>query len=590
MDIFSLFTIAGGLAFFLYGMHVMSAGLEKMAGGTLERTLRRMTSNVFKSILLGAGITIAIQSSSAMTVMLIGLVNSGILELSQTVGIIMGSNVGTTLTAWILSLAGIESNNFFLRMLSPSAFSPLLALVGIGLIMMSKSNRKKDIGGILIGFSVLMFGMDLMKNAVSPLADMPEFANILMMFKNPLLGVLTGALVTAVIQSSAASIGILQALSLTGGITFGMAIPIIMGQNIGTCMTAVISSIGANKNAKRVAVVHICFNVIGTLIMLALLYGVNAVVPLAFLESEISPIGIAASHSIFNVFATALLLPFRNGLVRAAEFLVKDGQEKHEVELIDSRLLATPSVAISECDRATEKMAQLVEETVTSAIDCLYNYDEQKVKRIIENEDQVDMYEDKLGTFLIQVRGDLSDRDRKKVSQLLRAIGDLERIGDHGEEILDAANELHAKRIRFSDSAKADLVVIEHAIRDIMELTVKAFVLQDTAIAARVEPLEQVVDNLKETILARHVERLQRGECTIELGFILSNLLTDYERVSDHCSNIAASVIKTDSSALSMDIHGYLSEIRSGHETPFERRYEEYREQYRLADDNQPTA
>ncbi len=593
MDIFSVFTIAGGLAFFLYGMHVMSAGLERMAGGKLEKTLRRMTSNVFKALLLGAGITIAIQSSSAMTVMLIGLVNSGILELSQTVGIIMGSNIGTTLTAWVLSLAGIESNNFFLRLLSPSAFSPLLALVGVGMIMMSKKNRKKDIGSILIGFSVLMYGMELMKNAVSPLADMPEFANILMMFRNPLLGVLTGALVTAIIQSSAASVGILQALSLTGGITCGMAIPIIMGQNIGTCVTAVISSIGANKNAKRVAVVHIYFNVIGTVVMLSLLYGINMIAPISFLNQPITPLGIAAVHSIFNVLATMMLLPFRNWLVKAAEYSVKDGKggrEKGDFDLIDTRLLNTPSMAIAECDRATEKMARLVEESVSAAIDCVYLYDEEKAQMIFENEQSVDRYEDKLGSFLVKVRGDLSDHDRKKVSQLLRAIGDLERIGDHSEAILDAANELHTKKIHFSATATGELLVIERAIRDIVALTVRAFSMDDPEIAARVEPLEQVVDNLKEQILARHVERLQRGECTIELGFILSNLLTNYERISDHCSNLAASIIKTDSNALAMDIHGYLSEIKSGHETPFERRYEEYRSEYRLDDSEQPTA
>ncbi len=590
MDIFSLFTIAGGLAFFLYGMHVMSSGLEKIAGGKLEKTLRRMTSNVAKSLLLGAGITIAIQSSSAMTVMLVGLVNSGILELSQTVGIIMGSNIGTTLTAWILSLAGIESSNFWLRLVSPSAFSPLLAFIGIALIMLSKKTRQKDIGGILIGFSVLMFGMELMKDAVAPLADMPEFTSIITMFKNPLLGVLTGAVVTAVIQSSAASVGILQALSLTGGITFGMALPIIMGQNIGTCVTAVLSSIGANKNAKRVAVVHIYFNIIGTVIMLAILYGINAIMPIPLLDEAITPLGIAASHSIFNILATLLLLPFRKLLVKAAEFSVKDGKGhgRGDADLIDARLLNTPSVAIAECERATEKMAHLVAESVTTALECVYNYDEDKAKLVSEHEEVIDLYEDKLGSYLIKVHGDLSDHDRKKISQLLRAISDLERIGDHGESILRTGKELFTKDIRFSDAATAELSVIERAIRDIVELTVMAFSQDDPGIAARVEPLEQVVDNLKEEIFARHIERLQRGECTIELGFILSDLLTDYERISDHCSNLAASVIKTDSKALSMDIHGYLNEIKNSHESPFERRYKEYTNVYRLAGPQPP--
>ncbi|MEG0912145.1 MAG: Na/Pi cotransporter family protein [Oscillospiraceae bacterium] len=589
MDIFSAFTIAGGLAFFLYGMHVMSAGLEKMAGGKLEKTLRKMTSNVFKALALGAGITIAIQSSSAMTVMLIGLVNSGIMELSQTVGIIMGSNIGTTLTAWILSLSGIESSNIFIKLLSPSAFSPILALVGIIMIMMSKNNRKKDIGEILIGFSILMFGMELMKNAVSPLADMPEFSSMLMMFKNPILGVLIGAVVTAVIQSSAASVGILQALSLTGGITSGMAIPIIMGQNIGTCITAVISSIGASKAAKRVAVVHIYFNVIGTVVMLSGLYGINAMFPLDFLHETITPVGIAAAHSIFNIVATALLLPFSKWLVKMAELSIRDaskGSEKTDFDIVDYRLLNTPSMAIAECDRATVDMAKTVRETIELSISCLYDYDKVSAKTIAEHEDKIDMYEDKLGSYLIKVRGDLSDADRKKLSQLLKAIGDLERMGDHGESILDGAGELHTKSIRFSQNARGELAVIEGAIREIVDLTVNSFALDDPELAARVEPLEQVVDRLKEEILARHIERLQRGECTIELGFILSNLLTNYERISDHCSNIAAGVIKTDNSALAMDIHGYLNEIKSGHETLFEKQYNEYMDRYQLMADS----
>ena len=503
MDIFSFFTIAGGLAFFLYGMHTMSAGLEKMAGGKLERTLRKMTSNIFKSMLLGAGITIAIQSSSAMTVMLVGLVNSGIMELSQTVGVIMGSNIGTTLTAWILSLSGIESGNLFVRLLSPTSFSPIIAFVGIAMIMMSKHNRKKDIGQILVGFSVLMFGMELMKEAVAPLADMPEFSNILMMFNNPLLGVLTGTIVTAVIQSSAASVGILQALSLTGGITYGMAIPIIMGQNIGTCITAVISSIGASKNAKRVAVVHIYFNVIGTIVMLALLYGINLLFPLALLDSPINPLGIAASHSIFNIVATAILLPFNKQLVRMAEFTIKSkvgqiGEEEGDFELIDERLLKTPSIALSECDRATEKMAQLVQDTVNLSIQCLYDFKQESAETIELNEEKIDHYEDKLGSYLIKVRGSLSDSDRKKLSQLMRSIGDLERIGDHGENILDSAVELHEKGIHFSEAAKAELLVMESAIREILDLTVRAFSLDYPMLAARVEPLEEVIDQLKD--------------------------------------------------------------------------------------------
>ncbi len=586
MDIFSFFTIAGGLAFFLYGMNTMSAGLEKMAGGKLERTLRAMTSNLFKSMLLGAGITIAIQSSSAMTVMLVGLVNSGIMEFSQTIGIIMGSNIGTTLTAWILSLAGIQSDSFFVRMLSPSAFSPILAFIGIAMIMMSKRNRKKDIGQILVGFSILMFGMELMKDAVAPLADMPEFSNILMMFNNPILGILTGTIVTAAIQSSAAAIGILQALSLTGGITYGMALPIIMGMNIGTCITALISSFGASKDAKRVAAVHVYIKAIGTVLMLALVYGVNLVLPLPILKNIIDPVGIAACHSIFNIFVTVALLPFRKQLIRLTELTVRDkedsGAAESDFELIDERLLKTPSIALAECDRATEKMALLVRETVNLSIQSLYEFHQDTCELIESNEDKIDRYEDKLGSYLIKVRGALSDTDRKKLSQLMRSIGDLERIGDHGENILDSAVELHEKGIHFSQAAKSELLVMESAIREILDLTVRAFSLDDPLLATRVEPLEQVIDQLKDEILSRHVERLQRGECTIELGFILTNLLTNYERISDHCSNLAASIIKTDSTALALDTHDYLSEVRSGGQGAFTATFSEFEKKYAL--------
>ena len=585
MDNFSIFTIAGGLAFFLYGMHVLSSGLEKLAGGKLEQTLRTVTSSTARALALGAGITIAIQSSSAMTVMLIGLVNSGIMQLSQTVGLIMGSNIGTTLTAWILSLAGIESSNIFVRMFSPEAFSPIIAFVGIVMMVFSKKKRRRDIGELMVGFAVLMYGMELMKSAVAPLADSPEFYNIITYFKNPLLGVLTGAVVTAVIQSSAASVGILQALSLTGGISYGMAIPIIMGQNIGTCATAMISSIGASKNAKRVAVVHVYFNIIGTLVMLALLYGVNALFPIALLEEAINPVGIAACHTVFNVAVTALLLPFKNKLVKMAEMTIKDKPTELGADgeiILDERLLNTPSVAIAECSNATNHMARLAKESLTLSVQSIYDYKADVAEKLREHADTIDEYEDKLGSFLIKVRGDLSDADRKKVSQLLRAIGDIERIGDHSENILNMASELHDKKLHFSHEAEGELEVIENALEEIMGITVEAFCDSDAQLAARVEPLEQVIDGLKDDILARHVDRLQRGICTIELGFILSNLLTDYERISDHCSNIAASVIKTDNSAMLMDIHEYLHGVKSGEVVRFNEEYDEYEEKYKL--------
>lgn len=581
MNIFSVFTLFGGLAFFLYGMNIMSNGLEKMTGGKLERTLKKMTKSPLRSLLLGAGITIAIQSSSAMTVMLVGFVNSGIMELGQTIGIIMGSNIGTTLTAWILSLAGVQSDNLIIQLLNPEAFSPIVALIGIILMMVSKSTKKKDIGNIMLGFSILMFGMNLMSDAVSPLADMPEFSKILVAFTNPLLGVAAGAIFTGIIQSSAASVGILQALSLTGSITYGMAMPIIMGQNIGTCVTAVLSSIGVNKNAKRVAGVHIYFNLIGTIVCLSVFYLVNAFVQFSFTNDAITPVGIAAVHSIFNIVTTVILLPFTKQLEKLAKFTIKDKDENEKYTFLDERLLATPSVAIAECKESTIKMALLAKDTLIKSIDILTNYDPKVVEEIIEQEQAIDSYEDNLGTYLVKLSSrELSDEDSKAISKILHMIGDFERIGDHALNLSRVATELHEKEIVFSNGAKKEAEIITAALKEIIELTVEVVKNNDVELAKKIEPLEEVIDHLKSEIKKSHIRRLKEGRCTIEQGFIFSDLLTNYERISDHCSNVAVCTIQVSES--SFDTHEYLQGIKSEAFGEFSKNYNEFMEKYKI--------
>ena len=582
MDIFSVFTLCGGLAFFLYGMSVMSSGLEKAAGGRLEQLLKKMTANPFKSLLLGAGITIAIQSSSAMTVMLVGLVNSGIMELGQTIGVIMGSNIGTTLTAWILSLAGIESDTVWLRLLKPESFSPVVAFVGILLIMVSKSDGRRSAGSIMVGFAVLMYGMELMSDAVSPLADMPQFSAILTAFTNPLLGVLVGTVFTGVIQSSAASVAILQALSLTGGITYGMALPIIMGQNIGTCVTALLSSIGVNRNARRVAVVHISFNLIGTMVFLVLFFGADLFLHFPFLDWSIDPVGIAMVHSIFNIATTIMLLPFTKQLERIARVVIPDDASEQKFTFVDSRLLATPSVAIAECNNKTVEMAQIAKETITKAISLLSVYDEKVAAEVKTNEDQLDLYEDKLGTTLVRLSSKaLSDTDSRKVSKQLHTIGDFERIGDHAVNLWKAAEEIHDKGIRFSPQAEEELRTLTAALGEILDITTRAFSRDDLRLAGQVEPLEQVIDCLIADIKSNHIARLQSGHCTIEMGFILSDILTNCERVSDHCSNIAVALIETEQNTY--QAHEYLNGVKNAGNADFQLAFDHYRACYSLA-------
>ncbi|MBQ8287238.1 MAG: Na/Pi cotransporter family protein [Clostridia bacterium] len=582
MDIFSVFTLVGGLAFFLFGMNVMSSGLEQLAGSKLEELLRKMTSNHFKALLLGVGITAVIQSSSAVTVMLVGLVNSGIMQLGQSIGVIMGSNIGTTVTAWILSLTGIEGDSFLIKMLKPSSFAPLLALLGIGLVMMSKSNKKKSIGSILLGFAVLMNGMELMSGAVEPLKDSPSFAKVFTLFSNPLLGVLVGAVFTAIIQSSSASVGILQGLTTTGAITFGNAIPIIMGQNIGTCITALISSVGVNRNAKRVSIVHISFNLIGTAIWLSAFYIVHLVVDFSFIDQPINAAWIAIIHSIFNILTTILLIPFTKLLEKLAYIVIKEkGKKAEEASFLDERLLNTPSVAVSECNRKTVEMSHAAFDTLKQSFVLMQDYTSAGCEEVLAGEDRLDKYEDKLGSYLVKISAkEISDVDSRQVSRMLHTIGNFERLGDHAVNLMGVAKEMHEKQISFSDEANREIAVLKRALSEILARTEEAYDKNDVALAAKVEPLEQVIDQLISDIKNRHIARLKNGYCTIELGFVLSDLLTNYERISDHCSNIAVAIIESEQG--SFDTHEYLSSVKEGTGTAYAEEYNLCKAEYRL--------
>lgn len=560
-DVIALF---GGLAFFLYGMDVLSSGLERMAGGKLERALKAITSNRLKCLLLGLGITAAIQSSSAVTVMLVGLVNSGIMTLRQSIGVIMGSNIGTTMTAWILTLAGVESDNFWISLLNPENFSLIFAFIGVVMIMVCKDTKKKDIGNILAGFAVLMYGMKLMSNAVEPLSNSEGFTNLLLAFKNPILGVLVGLFITAVIQSSSASVGILQALAMTGVVSYGAAIPIIMGQNIGTCVTALISSFGVGRNAKKVAVVHIAFNVIGTIVCLSAYCILDAIFDFAFADLSVDQVGIAIIHTSFNVFTTALLLPFSSTLENFANKILPEVSEKKKTssKLLDRRLLATPSIAISECDNLATNMATIAMKTLRRSISLIHNYDKKIADKIVSSEDTLDKYEDELGTYLVQLSPEkLSDSDSLRVSKILHAIGDFERLGDHAVNLMKAAQEMHDKGISFSPAGQKELAILIDAISEILDITEEAYTKSDVRLAMRVEPLEQTIDVLVMTVKDNHVKRLQSGECSILPGFVLSDILNNLERISDHCSNIAVAVIEL--AHHSFDTHKYLSGIRS---------------------------
>lgn len=586
MDIFGILTLIGGLAMFLYGMSVMGSGLEKMSGGRLERILEGLTSNPVKAVLLGAGVTAVIQSSSATTVMVVGFVNSGIMKLSQAVGIIMGANVGTTVTSWLLSLTGIESSSFLLRMLKPSSFSPILALIGVILYMSGKSNKKKDIGEILLGFAVLMYGMQAMSGAVEPLADVPEFTSLLTMFDNPIFGVLAGAVLTAVIQSSSASVGILQALSVTGAFTYGSVIPIIMGQNIGTCVTAMISAVGANKGAKRTAFVHLYFNLIGTIVFLVLFYAGNALIGFSFTDDTVGFAGIALVHTIFNIFTTVVLLPFTKGLEKLAYLTIPKTEDEKKLKedvflILDERFLSTPAFAIEQCRSLVSQMAEMARDAFLEAMFVLTDYSEEKIADVIEKENRADTYNDKVSAYLTRLRSEnLSYEDSLKVTSLLHCLTDFERISDHAINVVENAQQMHKDQVEFSKKGKEEILIYGRAVADILERTTIAFVENDEALARTVEPLEEVIDELNKDVKKHHMKRLRKGKCTIELGLVLSDLAMNYERVADHCSNIAVYMMQLKDNQL--EEHSFTEQMDASENAEFTKLLEEFQEKYAL--------
>ena len=587
MDIFSVLTMLGGLALFLYGMHAMGEGLSKVAGGKLECILEKLTSSPFKAVALGAAVTAVIQSSSATTVMVVGFVNSGLMKLSQAIGIIMGANIGTTITSWILSLSGIEGDSFWVQLLKPSSFAPVLALIGVVFLLFSKNAKRKDVGTILIGFAILMVGMDTMSDAVKPLADVPAFTNLFVMFSNPILGMIVGALLTAVIQSSSASVGILQALCITGKVTYASVIPIIMGQNIGTCITAILSSIGTSKNARRAALVHFYFNVIGTLVFMTVFYSMNVVIDFALLDQSASAAGIAVIHTVFNVGATFLLLPFTKGLEKLAYLSIKEDKDentdKERIQLIDERFLESPSFAVEQCKQVVYKMAELSKEALFKAIALLDEFSEEKAEEVKALEDKVDKYEDELGSYLIRLCSkNLVEKDSHVVSMLLHLIGDFERISDHAVNIMEAGREIDEKKLVFSSEAKKEIEVFTRAIKDIVNISIQVVEDEDKKLAVTVEPLEEVIDHLNDKLKIRHVQRLREGVCTIELGFVFSDITTNYERVADHCSNIALSILQLNNEE-NFDAHEYIDQLKREDNEAFREKYQSYKSQYALS-------
>lgn len=587
MDVFNVLSMIGGLSLFLYGMHVMGDALAKMSGGKLEKILERLTSKKLMAVLLGAGVTAVIQSSSATTVMVVGFVNSGIMKLRQAIGIIMGANIGTTVTSWLLSLTGIDGGSMFVKLLKPTSFSPVLAVIGVVLLIFCKSDKKHNIGTILLGFAVLMFGMDAMSNAVAPLADVPEFTNILTMFNNPILGMLAGLIFTAVIQSSSASVGILQALCVTGAITYANAIPIIMGQNIGTCITAILSSIGASKDAKRAAAVHFYFNVLGTSIFMILFYASNAFIQYSFLNVVAGPAGIALVHTIFNIMATLVLLPMSNVLELLAVKTIRDksdGTEKEQdsvLQLLDPLFLDQPGFAIMQCRKVAVQMANITKDCVMEVMSLIGKFDDEKAVHVRDVEDLIDRYEDELGTYLLRLSSkDLSKEDSHILSILLHSIGDIERISDLAVNILLSVEQMHEKELAFSKKAMEELNIYGRALQDILSLTMSAFENNDRDKAALVQPLEDLIDNLNKELKRRHVKRLRKGKCTIELGLDLSDITDTYERISDHCSNIAVCIIQVEEDE--MDTHGYRKEVKDADDEWFEKTYNEFELKYLL--------
>ena len=590
MDIFGVLSLIGGLAIFLYGMDLLGEGLTGASGGKLEKILEKLTSSPIKAVLLGAGVTAVIQSSSATTVMVVGFVNSGIMKLSQAVGVIMGANIGTTITSWILSLTGIESSNIFISLLKPTSFSPVLAAVGIVFLMFLKKDSLKNPGKIMIGFARLMYGMDAMSSSVAPLAEVPQFASILTAFSNPVLGMLAGMLFTAIIQSSSASVGILQALCSTGILSYATALPIIMGQNIGTCVTALLSSIGATKNGKRAAIIHLYFNVIGTVTFMIVFYALNAVIHFSFLNLTAQEFGIAVIHTTFNIITTAYLLPLRKVLEKLAYATIKldddekrimDRRSENEFALLDDRFLEAPSLAVEHCKQVINKMADISRESLFISMSLIGGYDEEQALRVGELETRADKYEDALGTYIMKISTkNLKKEDSEMLNVMLHCIGDFERISDYACNLCDSARELHQKNMQFSPKAETELDILSSAVREAVDISFDAFKSNNKNEADKVEPLEELIDTLAVELKARHIRRLREGKCTIELGFAHSDILNNLERVADHCSNIAVDVIQSDQSEF--DAHEYLDRIKNKDNQQFARDYKAYKEKYRL--------
>ena len=581
MNFFDVLTLIGGLCLFLFGMNIMGDALERRAGDKLSAIIGKLTTNKLAGFLTGLGVTAIIQSSSATTVMVVGFVNSGLMTLKQAISVIMGANIGTTITSWILSLGGIESSNFFVQLFKPTSFTPIHALIGIIFYMFCKTNKKKDTGTILLGFAVLMFGMDIMSDAVSGLKDIEAFRQMFIMFKNPILGVIAGAVLTAIIQSSSASVGILQALTVTGQISYGAALPIIMGQNIGTCITAILSSFGTNRNAKRVALAHLFFNIIGTVVLMTVLYIVKGVFAPAILDQSATHFGIAVSHSIFNVICTAILLPMSGLLEKLVCKVVPDSEVKEEKTELDERLLLTPAVALDTCRKYAIDMAKCAVSALKDGIYVLFDYKAAVAEEIRYKEEKTDHYEDIIGNYLVKLSSHRINEDESaEAARLLRLIGDFERISDHSVNILESAEELRDKGIKFSDNAKAELAVLTDAVKEITDLALSAFESNSLSSALDIEPLEELIDDLKEKLRANHIVRLQQGDCTIDVGFVWSDLLTNLERTADHCSNIASCIIETSHHNLNM--HEGVRLIKSDSDE-FKIKYSFYADKYQLS-------
>ena len=587
MDIFGVFSMVGGLALFLYGMSIMGNGLEKMSGGKLERILERLTSSPLKAVLLGAGVTAVIQSSSATTVMVVGFVNSGIMKFSQAIGIIMGANIGTTITAWMLSLTTIDAGgSFLLKMMKPSSFAPILALIGILLYMSAKTDKKKVVGEILLGFAILMSGMETMSAAVAPLKNVPEFTNILMMFDNPIMGILVGALLTAVIQSSSASVGILQALSVTGAFTYGSVIPIILGQNIGTCITAIISALGANRDGKRTAIVHLSFNIIGSVLFLVVFYVGNAIFKFPFVSDVVDAANIATIHTVFNVFATLALFPFIKALEKLAYVLIPVSAEEKEMQedvfaILDPRFISSPAFAIEQCKSLANRMAEITKDSFLQAMLMVKEPTEEGIADVIKKENKVDVYDDKLAAYLTKVNGeDLSYADSLRTSSLMHCLTDLERISDHAANVVECVQQMQKTEAEFSEKAKEEMRVYTEALTDILDRTTAAFISGDVALAKTVEPLESVVDDLTKIIKKNHMKRMNTGKCTIELGLVLSDLTMNYERVADHCSNIAIYTMQLQNTAL--EEHSFTEHMDAADVAEFEQLTSAFKLKYQI--------